>query len=108
MERDYEYSSKRFFSEIKDPKVLGKLASHQTIRKLGPDKIGSEKLSIIFDKRIAKNILNAFAGAISSSAIARGTSFLKDKINKQVFSDRINIVDKPDIIKGLGLSLIHI
>ena len=102
MERDYEYSSKRFFSEIKDPKVLGKLASHQTIRKLGPDKIGSEKLSIIFDKRIAKNILNAFAGAISSSAIARGTSFLKDKINKQVFSDQINIVDKPDIIKGLG------
>ena len=102
MERDYEYSSKRFFSEIKDPKVLGKLASHQTIRKLGPDKIGSEKLSIIFDKRIAKNILNAFAGAISSSAIARGTSFLKDKINKQVFSDGINIVDKPDIIKGLG------
>ena len=102
MERDYEYSSKRFFSEIKDPKVLGKLASNQTIRKLGPDKIGSEKLSIIFDKRIAKSILSAFAGAISSSAIARGTSFLKDKVNKQVFSDTINIVDKPDIIKGLG------
>ena len=102
MERDYEYSSKRYLDDIKDPQTLGKLASHQTIRKLSPKKIGSEKLSVIFDKRIAKGMLSAFASAISSSAIARGTSFLKDQINKQIFSNSINIIDKPDIIKGLG------
>ena len=102
MERDYEYSSKRYLDDIKDPKSLGKIASHQTIRKLSPKKIGSEKLSVIFDKRIAKGMLSAFAGAISSSAIARGTSFLKDQLNEQIFSNSINIIDKPDIIKGLG------
>jgi len=102
MERDYEYSSKRYLNDLKDPQTLGKLASHQTIRKLSPKKIGSEKLSVIFDKRIAKGMLSAFASAISSSAIARGTSFLKDQINKQIFSNSINIIDKPDIIKGLG------
>ncbi len=102
MERDYEYSSKRYLDDIKDPKSLGKIASHQTIRKLSPKKIGSEKLSVIFDKRIAKGMLSAFASAISSSAIARGTSFLKDQLNEQIFSNTINIIDKPDIIKGLG------
>ena len=102
MERDYEYSSKRYLDDIKDPKSLGKIASHQTIRKLSPKKIGSEKLSVIFDKRIAKGLLSAFASAISSSAIARGTSFLKDQLNEQIFSNSINIIDKPDIIKGLG------
>ena len=102
MERDYEYSSKRYLDDIKDPQALGKLASDQTIRKLSPKKIGSKKLSVIFDKRIAKGMLSAFASAISSSAIARGTSFLKDKINEQIFSNSINIIDKPDIIKGLG------
>ena len=102
MERDYEYSSKRYLDDIKEPKSLGKIASHQTIRKLSPKKIGSEKLSVIFDKRIAKGMLSAFAGAISSSAIARGTSFLKDQLNEQIFSNSINIIDKPDIIKGLG------
>ena len=102
MERDYEFSSKRYLDDIKDPQALGKLASDQTIRKLSPKKIGSEKLSVIFDKRIAKGMLSAFASAISSSAIARGTSFLKDKINEQIFSNSINIIDKPDIIKGLG------
>ena len=61
-----------------------------------------KKVALIFDKRIAKGILNTFANAISSSAISRGTSFLKDKINQKIFSDKINIFDKPDILKGLG------
>ena len=102
MERDYEYTSKCHYKDIQDAEELGKLAAEQTIRKLNPKKIGSEKISIIFDKRIAKGILSTFAGAISSSAISRGTSFLKDKINQKIFSDKINIFDKPDILKGLG------
>ncbi len=102
MERDYEYTSKCHLNDIKNAEVLGKLAAEQTIRKLSPKKIGSEKIPLIFDKRIAKGILGTFANAIMSSAISRGTSFLKDKINQKIFSDKINIIDKPDILKGLG------
>ena len=102
MERDYEYTSRCHLKDIKEAEELGKLAAEQTVRKLSPKKIGSEKISLIFDKRIAKGILSTFASAISSSAISRGTSFLKDKINQKIFSDKINILDKPDILKGLG------
>ena len=102
MERDYEYSSKCHLEDLEDAEKLGKLAADQTIRKLSPKKIGSEKISIIFDKRIAKGMLSTFASAISSAAISRGTSFLKDKINQKIFADKINVFDKPDILKGLG------
>ena len=102
MERDYEFTSKCHLNDIIDPKNLGKIAAEQTIKKLSPKKIGSDKISIIFDKRIAKGLLSSFAGAISSSAIARGTSFLKDKIDQQIFSSSINISDKPDLVKGMG------
>ena len=102
MERDYEYTSKCHLKDIKDADELGKLAAEQTIKKLSPKKISSEKIPLIFDKRIAKGMLSTFASAISSSAISRGTSFLKDKINQKIFSDKINIYDKPDILKGLG------
>ena len=102
MERDYEYTNKCHLKDIQDAEELGRLAAEQTIRKLSPKKIGSEKISLIFDKRIAKGILSTFANAISSSAISRGTSFLKDRINQKIFSDEINILDKPDILKGLG------
>ena len=102
MERDYEYTNKCHLKDIIDAEELGRMAAEQTIRKLSPKKIGSEKIAIIFDKRIAKGILSTFASAISSSAISRGTSFLKDKINQKIFSNELNIFDKPDILKGLG------
>ena len=102
MERDYEYTLKCHLDDIKKAEVLGKVAAENTIRKLSPKKIGSEKIAIIFDKRIAKGMLSTFASAISSSSISRGTSFLKDNIDQKIFSGLINIFDKPDIIKGLG------
>ena len=102
MERDYEFTSKCHLNDISNPLELGRVAAEQTIKKLSPKKIGSDKISIIFDKRIAKGLLSSFASAISSSAIARGTSFLKDKIDQQIFSSSINIFDKPDLVKGMG------
>ncbi|MDC0945530.1 metallopeptidase TldD-related protein [Candidatus Pelagibacter sp.] len=102
MERDYEYTLKCHLKDIKSAEELGKVAAEQTIRKLSPRKIGSKKIAIIFDKRIAKGILSTFASAITSSAISRGTSFLKDKIGQKIFSNSISIFDKPDILKGLG------
>ena len=102
MERDYEYTLKCHLNDIMGAEELGKAAAENTIRKLSPKKIGSDKIAIIFDKRIAKVILSTFASAISSSAISRGTSFLKNKIDQKIFSGIVNIYDKPDIIKGLG------
>ena len=102
MERDYAYTLKCHLKDIKSAEELGKVAAEQTIRKLSPRKIGSKKIAIIFDKRIAKGILSTFASAITSSAISRGTSFLKDKIGQKIFSNSISIFDKPDILKGLG------
>ena len=102
MERDYEYSSKRFFHDILKPKDLGAKAAELALKKLNPKKIKSEKLNIIFDKRIAKSFLSTFSSAIYSSAIAKGTTFLKDKLNKKIFNDKINIQDKGDIKKANG------
>ena len=81
MERDYEYSSKRFFKDLLEPKKIGEKASELAIKKLKPRKIKSKKMKVIFDKRIAKNFLSSFASAISSGTIAKGTTFLKNKLN---------------------------
>ncbi len=102
MERDYEFTSTCHLDDMLRPNRIGSLAAKKTIQKLNPQKIESEKISIIFDRRISKGILSAFANAITASSIARGTSFLKDKINEEIFSKSINIYDKPDIVKGLG------
>ena len=102
MERDYEFTNTCHLHDMFKPNQIGEMAAKKTIQKLNPQKIESEKISIIFDRRISKGILSVFASAISASSIARGTSFLKDKINENIFSKSINIFDKPDIAKGLG------
>ena len=102
MERDYEFTSTCHLQDMLKPNQIGTIAAKKTIQKLNPQKIESEKISIIFDRRISKGILSVFASAISASSIARGTSFLKDKINEDIFSPSINIFDKPNIVKGLG------
>jgi len=102
MERDYEYTQKRFFSDLKPPETLGNKAAERAIKKLNPKKIKSEKIPIIFEQRVAKSLLDPFANAISASSFARGTSFLKDKLNKNIFSKDINIIDDPLISKALG------
>ena len=102
MERDYEFTNTCHLNDMLKPNQIGKLAAKKTIQKLNPRKIESEKISIVFDRRISKGILSTFASAISASSIARGTSFLKGKINEDIFSSSIDIFDKPNIIKGLG------
>ena len=102
MERDYEYSSKRYFKDLLTPKQIGESAAKLAISKLNPKKIESDKMNIIFDKRISQNILSTFASAISSSTIAKGTTFLKESLDKQIFSNKINIIDKGDIKKANG------
>ena len=102
MERDYEYTSKRFYNDLLSPKKIGNRAAELAVNKLNPRKIKSEKMNIVFDKRISKNFLSYFSNAIHSSAIAKGTTFLKDKIEKKIFNEKINITDKGDIEKANG------
>ena len=49
----------------------------------------------------AASLIGHFAGAISGAAIARGVSFLKDRMGQPVFAAGINIIDDPHRIRGL-------
>ena len=102
MERDYEFTNQRFLEDIAKADKIGKVASDNAIKKLNSKKISSEKIPIIFDKRISRGILNILSSAISGSSIARNTSFLKGAINKEIFNKKIDVIDKPDILKGLA------
>ena len=58
MERDYEFTSTCHLHDMLRPNQIGSLAAKKTIQKLNPQKIESEKISIIFDRRISKGILS--------------------------------------------------
>ena len=102
MERDYEYAVKRHISDLPSAKEIGLSAAEKTLKRLNAKKISSTKLPVVFDKRISNDLLGYLASSISGTSIARGTSFLKDSLGKQIFNKDVTIIDDPAINRGLG------
>jgi PmbA protein len=56
---------------------------------------------VIFDPRVSSSLLGHFAGAINGAAVARKTSFLRDRLGTQMFAPGVTIVDDPLRPRGL-------
>lgn len=105
MERDYDFSSKRHFGDLKSPVLVGQTAGELAVARLNPGKVENKMMPLIFDPRVSKSMVGHFSGAISGGSVARGTSFLKDEMEKAVFADSVTIVDDPFIKRGLSSKL---
>ena len=100
MERDYEYSSRIHFSELENPETIGRKAAERAVRRLSPRKVKTGPVNVVLDPRVARGFAGHLAGAINGAAIARKTSFLKDRMGEQIFSKGINFTDDPLKVRG--------
>jgi PmbA protein len=101
MERDYDYSSAVWLSDLDDPAAVGTKAGENTIRRLNPRKAESAQLPIVYDPRVASSLIGHFTGAINGQSVARGTTFLAGRMGEKIFADGITIVDDPLRNRGL-------
>jgi PmbA protein len=100
MQRDYDYSSAVHGADLEDPALLGQRAAQQALDRLNPSRPKTARLPVVFDPRVSGSFLSSLSGAISGAAIARGTSFLKDKMGARIFAPNITIIDDPLRIRG--------
>ncbi|HBM90886.1 MAG TPA: modulator protein [Rhodospirillaceae bacterium] len=101
MERDGESVSVTHKADLPCPFEIGKKAGEKAVKNLGARKMPSCQASVVFHPEEAAGLLGNFAGVIKGSAIARGTSFLKEFMGKQVFAEGITIIDDPFRMRGL-------
>ncbi len=101
MERDYEYASAVHAADLPDPAAIGRDAGERAVRRLGPRKVTSARVPVIYHPRAARSLLSHFVAAITGATVARGTTFLKDKMDELVFAADINIIDDPWRRRGL-------
>ena len=102
MERDYDYDFKTHFTDMRSAALIGQIAGQRTVARLSPKKLKSQTAAVIFDNRVSRSLLSHLAGAVNGAAIARGVSFLKDKMGDKIFADGINVIDDPHIARGAG------
>jgi len=104
METGYEGRSVRWQADLPKPEAIGAEAGRRAAERLGARKIASTTAPVIFENRLAASLLSPLIGAISGPSIARGTSFLKDKLGQAVFAKGISVIDDPHRLRGLGSS----
>lgn len=102
MERDYDFSSARYRSDLKDARSIGLHAAERALKRLNPRKAATCKVPVVFDPRVSRSLVSVLAGSISGSAIARGASFLKGAMGEQILAPNVQIIDDPHIVRGLG------
>ena len=95
MEREYDFKSTVYFDEMGDLEKIGSQTAKRAVKKLNSKKIKTCKGNVLFSSKIASSLLRNLFSATNSSTVSRGTSFLKDKLNKKLFNDNINIIDDP-------------
>jgi PmbA protein len=102
MERDHDWHSSLHWKSLKAPDAIGRVAGERAVRRLHPRKVPSGKVPVMFENRIAGGLAGHLVGAILGSAIARGTSFLKDSMGEVLFRPEISIIDDATQRRGLA------
>lgn len=102
MERDYDFSSKLHFADLVPAGQIGREAGERTVRRLGARKAETGPVSVIFEPRVARGIAGHLAAAINGASVARKTSFLRDRMNRQVLAGNVSATDDPSRPRGLA------
>ncbi len=102
MERDWDASSKIFGADLDAPELIGRRAGERAVRRLNPRKVDTRTATVIWEPRAATGLVGHLLSAINGAAIARKTSFLKDRLGETVFAPGITIVDDPYRRRGLS------
>jgi PmbA protein len=101
MERDHDFAMARHAADLEDAEAVGRRAGERAVARLNPRKVKSQSVPVVFDPRESSSLVGHFAGAISGAAIARGVSFLKDRMGQAIFDTGVSIIDDPHRVRGL-------
>src|SRR5919202_478874 len=102
MERDYDFAMARHVADLEPAEVVGRRAGERTVRRLKPRKVESRRATVVYDPRVASSLIGHLAGAANGASVARGTSFLKDRLGERLFGAGIRITDDPGRPRGLA------
>ncbi|MEI6484976.1 MAG: TldD/PmbA family protein [Sphingomonadales bacterium] len=101
MQRDYAWHSARYLADVESAEEIGLRAGRRAVERLHPIKLASQKLPILFDPRVSASLIGHLVGAITGSAITRGTSFLKDRLGDAILPRGLHLIDDPLRRRGL-------
>ena len=102
MERDYDFARALHLADLDAPETIGRNAGERAVKRRNPTKVETRVGTVVFEPRLASGLVSSTAQALNGASVARGTSFLKDRMGEQIFKSGITITDDPVRVRGLG------
>ncbi len=86
---------------MKPPEEIAEKAAKEAYEMLDPQMVETQKAEVIFDPDVARAILGGILAAINGESVLQGRSFLAQKLNQQIASELVTIIDDGTRPKGL-------
>ena len=105
MEIDGYGESRIFPEDMSAPEYIGREAGERATAKLGSIKPKTMTCPVLFDRRVSSSLVGHILSAINGSAITRGSSWLKEDMDRQVLPSNLDLLEEPFRTKSLSSAL---
>ena len=95
MQRDYAGEGRIYASDMPSAVEIGRLAAERTLARVGSVKPKTGTFAVVYDERVAASLVGHLLSAINGSSIARGSSWARDLLGKQVLPVGLSLVEDP-------------
>ncbi len=92
---DYWGEERVKLSEMESAELIANKAVERVLRMIGARKVKSQIVPVIFEPQMTSSILRFLVDCISGGSIYMKRSFLVDKLDTKIASDKVNITDNP-------------
>ncbi|MCX7643852.1 MAG: TldD/PmbA family protein [Rhodobacteraceae bacterium] len=95
MERDWCWESRTYRADLPSAAEIGALAAERALARAGARKPPTGTFPVLYDERVADQLIGHLLGAISGTAVARGASWLKDAMGERVLPAGLSLIEDP-------------
>lgn len=102
MERDSDGDARIWDADMRTPDDIGARAGARAVERLEARRPKTGAYPVLFDERISTSLIGHLLGAANGAAVARGASWLRDKLGQQVLPEGLSILEDPHRVRVAG------
>ncbi|RKF16265.1 TldD/PmbA family protein [Roseovarius spongiae] len=95
MERDHDSDTRIFDADLRDAAGIGRRAGERAAERLGARRPPTGAWPVLFDERISGSLIGHLVGAANGAAVARGASWLRDRLGEPVLPETLSLIEDP-------------
>ena len=95
MEREHFGEARIYRADLPTSEEVGHKAAERALARAGARKPPTGAYPVVFDERVSTSLIGHLLQASNGAAVARGSSWLRDRLGKHVLPEGLDLVESP-------------